>query len=377
MAAARSPARTRPRSTARPPTRRAISPRTSSRPGSPSAARSSSPMRSASPSRSSIYVDLHGTGKVDEGKLETALREVMDLSPRGIRTHLGLNRPIYARTSAYGHFGRKAGRTTAASPGSGPTSADALKKALAQRLIAPPWPPRRRPAGDRRRRRLLRPPQGQSPPPGQQDLVATLLPRLRLDLDSRAAERGELCSRRCRVERRSISRSASAAASISPLRRAPSPERRLHRLRAVRQRHGEAAGARSSATACATSASGTRTRRALRRAGCRRRSIGRVSCSIPTLAEAAAAQAPLPLRRHARPARPHPAARRRAALRHRHRRLCRLGSRPHRRARPHSPGRPSAPTTGARPGHGWPGTRYEAKALREGRVPSYLTFRRR
>jgi S-adenosylmethionine synthetase len=55
----------------------------------------------------SIYVDTHGTGKVDEGKLETALAQVMDLSPRGIRKHLDLNKPIYARTSAYGHFGRE------------------------------------------------------------------------------------------------------------------------------------------------------------------------------------------------------------------------------------------------------------------------------
>ena len=54
----------------------------------------------------SIYVDTHGTGKVAEGKLEKALAKVMNLSPRGIRTHLSLNRPIYARTSAYGHFGR-------------------------------------------------------------------------------------------------------------------------------------------------------------------------------------------------------------------------------------------------------------------------------
>ncbi|EJW10724.1 S-adenosylmethionine synthetase [Rhodovulum sp. PH10] len=54
----------------------------------------------------SLYVDLHGTGKVDEAKLETVLGEVMDLSPRGIREHLKLNRPIYARTSSYGHFGR-------------------------------------------------------------------------------------------------------------------------------------------------------------------------------------------------------------------------------------------------------------------------------
>src|SRR6202012_15660 len=55
----------------------------------------------------SVYVDTHGTGRVDEAKLERALREVMDLSPSGIREHLKLNRPIYARTSAYGHFGRE------------------------------------------------------------------------------------------------------------------------------------------------------------------------------------------------------------------------------------------------------------------------------
>ena len=53
-----------------------------------------------------LYVDFYGTGKVAEARLEKALDEVMDLTPRGIREHLGLNRPIYARTSAYGHFGR-------------------------------------------------------------------------------------------------------------------------------------------------------------------------------------------------------------------------------------------------------------------------------
>nr|WP_245319211.1 methionine adenosyltransferase [Consotaella salsifontis] len=58
----------------------------------------------------SIYVDLHGTGAVPEEKLEKALREVMDLSPRGIREHLQLTKPIYAKTSAYGHFGRRSGR---------------------------------------------------------------------------------------------------------------------------------------------------------------------------------------------------------------------------------------------------------------------------
>ena len=54
----------------------------------------------------SVYVDTYGTGKVDEDRLSQVLQELMDLSPRGIRTHLGLNKPIYARTAAYGHFGR-------------------------------------------------------------------------------------------------------------------------------------------------------------------------------------------------------------------------------------------------------------------------------
>jgi S-adenosylmethionine synthetase len=55
----------------------------------------------------SVYVDLHGTGRdVTEAKLEATLRELMDLTPRGIREHLRLNRPIYAVTSSYGHFGR-------------------------------------------------------------------------------------------------------------------------------------------------------------------------------------------------------------------------------------------------------------------------------
>ncbi|KQS90444.1 MULTISPECIES: methionine adenosyltransferase [unclassified Rhizobium] len=58
----------------------------------------------------SIYVDLHGTGKVTEDQVEGAIRKTMDLSPSGIRRHLDLNKPIYAKTSAYGHFGRKAGR---------------------------------------------------------------------------------------------------------------------------------------------------------------------------------------------------------------------------------------------------------------------------
>jgi S-adenosylmethionine synthetase len=55
----------------------------------------------------SIYADLQN-GQVEASRLEAALMEIMDLTPRGIRTHLGLNKPIYERTAAYGHFGRAA-----------------------------------------------------------------------------------------------------------------------------------------------------------------------------------------------------------------------------------------------------------------------------
>jgi S-adenosylmethionine synthetase len=54
----------------------------------------------------SVYVNTMGSGQVDEEKLSKVLQELMNLSPRGIREHLKLNRPIYARTAAYGHFGR-------------------------------------------------------------------------------------------------------------------------------------------------------------------------------------------------------------------------------------------------------------------------------
>ena len=54
----------------------------------------------------SIYADTHGTGDVAPADIEKAIGQVMDLTPRGIRDHLQLNRPIYQRTAAYGHFGR-------------------------------------------------------------------------------------------------------------------------------------------------------------------------------------------------------------------------------------------------------------------------------
>ncbi|SOD99212.1 methionine adenosyltransferase [Caenispirillum bisanense] len=56
----------------------------------------------------SVYVNCAGTNRVDETELSKVLQQLMNLSPRGIRTHLQLNRPIYARTAAYGHFGRAA-----------------------------------------------------------------------------------------------------------------------------------------------------------------------------------------------------------------------------------------------------------------------------
>ena len=54
----------------------------------------------------SIYIDTHGTGQIHEAAIEQAIRQSMDLTPRGIREHLDLNKPIYQRTAAYGHFGR-------------------------------------------------------------------------------------------------------------------------------------------------------------------------------------------------------------------------------------------------------------------------------
>ena len=75
----------------------------------------------------SLYANLHGTGKVDDVQLQEALRDCMDLTPRGIRRHLGMNAPIYSPTSAYGHFGRTAGE---AGPGSFSWEATNLVDAL-------------------------------------------------------------------------------------------------------------------------------------------------------------------------------------------------------------------------------------------------------
>ena len=77
----------------------------------------------------SLYADTHGTGKVEDSRLEAVLTETMALTPRNIREHLGLNRPIYAPTSAYGHFGRTAGEA-----GEGTFSWEAVD--LAEKLAA-------------------------------------------------------------------------------------------------------------------------------------------------------------------------------------------------------------------------------------------------
>ncbi|MEM8592061.1 MAG: methionine adenosyltransferase [Pseudomonadota bacterium] len=77
----------------------------------------------------SIYVDTHGTGQVPADKIEAAVASCMDLTPRGIRTHLGLNKPIYQRTAAYGHFGR-APEADGGFSWESTDLADALKKAV-------------------------------------------------------------------------------------------------------------------------------------------------------------------------------------------------------------------------------------------------------
>jgi S-adenosylmethionine synthetase len=80
----------------------------------------------------SLYANTHGTGTIDDARLQDALAQSMNLTPRGIRQHLSLNAPIYVPSSAYGHFGRTAGE---AGPGSFSWEAtdlvDALHSALA------------------------------------------------------------------------------------------------------------------------------------------------------------------------------------------------------------------------------------------------------
>ena len=223
-------------------------------------------------------------------------------------------------------------------------------------------------------RALLRPPQGPCARPRQAALIETLLPRLALDLaapapgDLRAlfAHRRRRGPARDRLRRRRASDRAG---------RAPS-RHRLHRRRAVRQRHGEGAGR-------------DRRRMASPISGC---IIGdatdllgwlpdgfararRPALSRP-VAEAAALEAPFRAGRRRRRDRAGAAARRRIPLRQRYCRLCRLDAGRLLRS-------PDFDWTAERaddwrqPWPGFPGTRYEAKAKREGRTPCYLIFRKR
>ena len=80
----------------------------------------------------SLYANTHGTGSIDDARLQDALAQSMNLTPRGIRQHLALNAPIYAPSSAYGHFGRTAGE---AGPGSFSWEATDLVDALQSALV--------------------------------------------------------------------------------------------------------------------------------------------------------------------------------------------------------------------------------------------------
>ena len=104
--AARSLAKTRQKLTAPQPMPRAIWPKTWSPRAWPAAATLQLSYAIGVSKPLSIYVDTHGTGQVEDAAIERAIAQCMDLTPRGIRQHLSLNKPIYERTAAYGHFGR-------------------------------------------------------------------------------------------------------------------------------------------------------------------------------------------------------------------------------------------------------------------------------
>ncbi len=101
-----SPARTRRRWTAAPPTWAVRWPRTSWPPAWPRAAKSSSPTPSAIPTRFPSHVDTFGTGKVSDEEITAAVSEVFSFKPADIIKQLNLLRPIYSKTTNYGHFGK-------------------------------------------------------------------------------------------------------------------------------------------------------------------------------------------------------------------------------------------------------------------------------
>ena len=142
----------------------------------------------------------------------------MNLSPRGIREHLGLNKPIYARTSAYGHFGR----APDADGGFSWEKTDLADQLRGLRLLTGRAPIARRPTRrDPPRRALYGRSRGKTLRAHHARLVAELLPQLEIDR-GRARRRRDRCFRSRRA--RSGWRSASAAASTRSRRRARNPD---------------------------------------------------------------------------------------------------------------------------------------------------------
>ena len=163
----------------------------------------------------SIYVDLHGTGKVEESRLEEALKDCMDLSPRGIRQHLGLNRPIYARTSAYGHFGRRAGGRRRLLLGEDRPGRAAPRRGALTGSVRPP----REGTALEQRRSLHGRRKGKPLSARRTGLMADAYPALAVDLA--APPPAPLAALFPVPSTMSGSRSGSAAASISSPRRRP------------------------------------------------------------------------------------------------------------------------------------------------------------
>ena len=312
----------------------------------------------------SIYADLHGTGQVDEGRLENALMEVMDLSPRGIRTHLDLNKPIYAKTSVLRPFRPGAAERRrllvgAHRPGAGRSSRPSPETAAGERRA-------------RREPRLLRPAQGQAPArrPGR--------PRPHPPAGPAGRSGRRLRGLRSRsFEGLALEIGFGGGEHLARAGPAASDDR-LRRLRAVRERHGEAPRRR-------------------RRGGARQYPpVGRRRHGAPAAAARGARSAASSMLY------PDPWPKRRQRKRRLSSRTSSCGCSPGScgpgaelrfatdiddyagwalarvlRSGAISAGRPRGADDWRKPWPDWPGTRYEAKALREGRVPSYLTFERR
>ena len=291
----------------------------------------------------------------------------MDLSPRGIREHLRLNRPIYARTSAYGHFGREPDADGGFS-WERTDLVDAHRSALTPDVARASVPLMRRPV--RPRRIVLRPAHGKVAPPGQRHALGERASDADLlDLAARRPVRSPR-SFRCRSTRFAW-RSASAAASISSPRPSALPDTGFIGVEPFENGLAKAVDGDRTRRESGTSGSSTRTRPSCS-TGCRR-IAGADRPALPrSVAEAAPLEAPLRERGEPRPHRPGAAAERRLPLRQRRARLRALDKSRSRPARqlPFCTGGSDE----AVPYEDWPGTRYEAKAIAAGRAPRLSRF---